>query len=427
MICGKVGTFSPAIVAEGITSVFSFGLDIYGIIESFKDDNSHRDDSKYEELKKDFTDKIAALTSSISAKIDMQDHFDRLFEISKFINALLIDIENIIQSKTKEARDENIKRFKYGFKEHEAEIQQIARLLTASIPVSGLSKPSLKDALVEMVDCNLTSLKEFMDYYMDLVSTAFAIDLTNECFNVVDLSNQTKSYWTDEVEILFAEFESQKNGCIARFPQLVKDDLAGDENATDLQKENALRYSDKLNSVVYVGSDTCGEIKYLENRGNIFSNTTARKFVLFEKKYENDETVNNNATEVENNSTKSFPTEPDILRLKSKIEEDNCDTGTISKAIYDMFYWRGYTLSFMLVMDDKPQNQLAIDPSSLLTLIKACGKVILIRDEEVKTTNASSLDYKTVNMKAVTSGVSVVTVNTTFIVCLISYLVVLFW
>ncbi|XP_053389542.1 uncharacterized protein LOC128552522 [Mercenaria mercenaria] len=262
--CGTVNTFLPFKAAGYLVSAFTFGLDLYGFIDSFDEEKSRTDDKKYEELKKELSNKIDASTNSIIAKIDLHGRFDRLLEISKYMSALLTDIKFIIESETNETRDENIKRYKDGFKEHEADIQAISRLLTQKVPVDGLSKP-LVDVYVEQINCSLTCMQVFEDYYMSLVSNAFAIDITNELFNDIDLSNQTKAFWTNNVEILEDAFELRRTECIDRFPQLVKDDLAGDENATDLQSKNALRYSNRLNSVIFVGNDTDSQIKYLEH------------------------------------------------------------------------------------------------------------------------------------------------------------------
>ncbi|XP_053389540.1 uncharacterized protein LOC128552520 [Mercenaria mercenaria] len=420
MIFGSAVTIFQAI-GNFITSAFSFGKDIYGFIDSLVDDKIDKDDNRYEKLLKAISDKIdsseKSVINSVIEELDLRLQFDDLFEQNKFMSTLLIDIRNIIESRTDTVREENIRRFKNNFREHEAEIQNIARLLSDTASVGGLYKPLL-NLFVDKVDCNLTSLQEFMDYYMNAVSNAIAIDLMNERFTVVDLSNQTMANWQKQLEKLFEKFKSQRKNCIARFPQLVKDDLEGDETATDLQRKNALRYSDKRNSVVYVGSDTDCEIKYLQSDGFIFFKTSARKIVFFEKKDENTETLDHNATQVGDSCKKAFPAGIVTSRLVNNIG-GNCDKETIFKTIDDMYFWRGYTLRFILIMDDKPQNQIVIAQGSRTTRIKACGKVIVTGAEEWKTEDASHSVYKTLLMNKVTSGVTIVTVNTTLLFCLV--------
>jgi hypothetical protein len=223
-------------------------------------------------------------------------------------------MEYIIKAKSKEIREEQQKRFRKNYELHKVMIYKIKSLLTFRVPVSGISN-TLLSLIANEFKCGMTSLEQFQNYYMTLVSDVVALALLNERLSEKSLYNETLATWEIAITSLFEDFEEQKDTCKAKFFELVKKDFEKTTDPFQMFERSKTKYSHKAIDVLFLKGAYC--IWYRKKYDNILKRKQDKTMTFAVINYEDKFVAVRNKAQ--------------YLNVTLKAQFDNClgDTDTI--------------------------------------------------------------------------------------------------
>ncbi|XP_045211501.2 uncharacterized protein LOC123562998 [Mercenaria mercenaria] len=294
-------------ILKTAVEVISFGLDVYSFFDSILGDDETQSTPApidYDRIINRISERIEMSSESIIFKIELQAYISELRDVALTVGQLLTEMENIIKAKSKDTREELQRRFRKNFERYEIEIYRVKSLLTFKIEVSEISS-SLLSLIANEFECGMTSLEEFQNYYMTLVSDVVALALLNEKLSDNSLYNLTIVSWQTTIKSLFDDMEKQKEECKGNFFELITKDLIRINDPSDLFENNQNKYPYQETDVLYLGGSYClwslkayekllnkskdhtMTLVFINDEENVLSDTSELQKIVPKAKYEN--------------------------------------------------------------------------------------------------------------------------------------------
>ncbi|XP_045199011.2 uncharacterized protein LOC123553343 [Mercenaria mercenaria] len=251
---------SPVLPILGTAKdVMSFGLDVYSFFDSIlgeDETNSTPAPIDYDRIIKRTSERIKMSTETIVSISELHAYLSELRNVAYTVEQLLIQMEGMIKAKSKDTREELQRRFRDNFERQKTEIYKVKSLLTFKVEVSGISS-TLLSLIANEFKCRMTSLEEFQNYYMALVSDVVALDLLNEKLSERNLYNEAVGSWETAVESLFDDMEVPKNACRANFVELAMEDISRINDPSELFENLQDKYSNRGTDVLHLSGSYC--------------------------------------------------------------------------------------------------------------------------------------------------------------------------
>ncbi|XP_045211500.2 uncharacterized protein LOC123562994 [Mercenaria mercenaria] len=242
-----------------VVDVVAFGLDVYSFFDSMLGDDETQSTPApidYDRIINRISERIEMSTESIVFRIEVQAYISELRNVALTIKQLLAEMEDIVRTKNKDTREELQRRFRNNFDRNKIEMDKVKSLLTFKVEVSGISS-TLLSLIANEFECGMTSLEEFQNYYMSLVSDVVALALLNEKLSENSLYNETITSWQTAIRSLFYDMEKQKEECKDKFFELITKDLIRINDPLDLFENNKHKYPYQETDVLYLGGSYC--------------------------------------------------------------------------------------------------------------------------------------------------------------------------
>ncbi|XP_053392128.1 uncharacterized protein LOC128554842 [Mercenaria mercenaria] len=258
VLTGTTGKAAVRPILGAVKEVISFGLDVYSFFDSILGkDETHSTPAPidYDRIINRISERIKLSTETIVFKIELQAYLSELRNVALTVEELLAEMERIVQARNKDKREALQSLFRNNFERHKTEIYKVKRLLTFSVDVSGISG-TLLSLIAKELKCGITSLEEFQDYYMALVSDVVALALLNERLSEISLYNETIDSWQTAIKSLFDDMEAQKSDCKAKFFELAKD-FSRINDPAELLENFQNKYSYLDTDVLYLSGSYC--------------------------------------------------------------------------------------------------------------------------------------------------------------------------
>ncbi|XP_060581186.1 uncharacterized protein LOC132737844 [Ruditapes philippinarum] len=319
LLNGRPANAIPVITTlSTAVEVVSFGIDVYSFLSSIIEKEGEYQSTpapfEYDRIINMISERIESSEETIVFKMELQAYLSDLRDVALTVKQLLIDMEDMIKAKSKEIREEQQKRFRKNYELHKIMLYKIKSLLTFRVPVSGISN-TLLYLIANEFECGMTSIGEFQNYYMTLVSDVVALDLLNERLAEKSLYNETLTTWKNAITSLFEDFEKQKDTCKAKFFELVKKDFEKTTDPLQMFERSKTKYSHKAIDVLFLKGAYC--IWYRKKYDNIL-------------KRKQDKTMTFAVINSEDNFV-AVRNKAQYLKVTLKAKFDNClgDTDTI--------------------------------------------------------------------------------------------------
>ena len=234
-------------VFKTVIDIFKTGLQIVNLIKKLNSDSIEEVKAEVEEARRSIENLILTSTTVIIREIRLQFKLYDIENTERELNSLLYDLNNYILADNEVDRIEFERLFLDRFDQSVANIRNLPRLLSYTIP--GLTEP-LENLIRDASRCNMTAIHEFQRFYAYLLSKGSTLS-----FVFRELSNMTsddvEQFWNESLSQVQEQFDNMETACKKRFSDYAKEDIKENIDAVTMYENCRQRYTWACCDVLY--------------------------------------------------------------------------------------------------------------------------------------------------------------------------------